>query len=136
MKKAGDLLNSYFNEIQKSEAEQYSSFQNSWEKIAGSKIGLNSKIVDVIDGKLIVEIDHPGVKQLILLKEKYIIKGIKKGFPDLNVNKIKFYFKNDRKKSVIKTEIKDFPKKISVDDSLISKDFSELLKKMSKRSEE
>lgn len=136
MKKAGDLLNLYFDEIQKSEAEQYSNFQNSWEKIAGTKIGTNSKIKDVIDGKLIIEIDHPGLKQLILFKEKYIIRSIKKEFPELNILKIKFYFKNNsiitKKNTVIneKTEYK------SVEKSDIDVNFSDLLKKMSKRSEE
>lgn len=136
MKKAGDLLNLYFDEIQKSEAEQYSHFQNSWEKIAGTKIGTNSKIKDVIDGKLIIEIDHPGLKQLIMLKEKYIIRSIKKEFPELNILKIKFYFKNNSTITKKNTEININTEYKSVPKSDIDVNFSDLLKKMSKRSEE
>lgn len=136
MKKAGDILNIYFDEIQKKEGEEYSNFQNLWEKIAGEKIGLNSKIYDVEDGKLIIEIDHPGLKQLIMLKEKAIIRTIQKDFPQLNVKKIKFYFKS-KSNSVVKSN--NQMEKIDVKpakDVVIDKNFSELLKKMSKRSEE
>lgn len=136
MKKAGDLVNIFFNEVQKKQGQQYNSFHDSWEKIAGDKIGLNSEIRDVIDENLIIEIDHPGWKQLILLKEKYIIKKINKEFPDLPIKKIKFYFKNSKK---IDEKIQEIPKNADINQVSVevdNKDFSELLKKMSKRSEE
>lgn len=136
MKKAGDLLNIYFDDVQKSEGAQYSNFQKSWENIAGKKIALNSKISDVIDGKLIIEIDHPGVKQLILLKEKWILKSIKKDFEQLNITKIKFYFKNNSIKTVKNSDKIENKVYKAVVDQVEDKDFSELLKKMSKRSEE
>lgn len=136
MKKAGDLLNVFFNDIQKSEGEQFSNFHKSWEKIAGEKIGHNTKINDVVDGKLIIEIDHPGWKQLILLKEKNIIRQIKKQFPQLKVKKIKFIFKDrikiDKKNFVIESE--NYTK--TAENSEINGDFLSLLKKMNKRSEE
>ncbi len=136
VKKAGDLLNIFFNDVQKSEGEQFSNFHKSWEKIAGEKIGHNTKIHDVVDGNLIIEIDHPGWKQLILMKEKSIIRQIKKDFPQLKVEKVKFYF-NDRVKVVKKdsvTENEIYTK--TTDNSDISGDFLSLLKKMNKRSEE
>lgn len=136
MKKAGDLLNIYFNDIQQAEGREYTNFHNSWENIAGEKIGLNSRIKDVIDGNLIIEIDHPGWKQLIMLKNKVIIKTINRNFPQFKIKKIKFYFKTYRENTV-KTVGKEKIIEFKPDEELvINKDFSELLKKMSKRSEE
>jgi len=136
VKKAGDLLNVYFDDIQRAEGEQYSNFQNSWENIAGKKIGINSKIKDVVDGNLIIEIDHPGWKQLIMMKEKGIIRAINKDFPQLHIKKIKFYFKNNSVKVVKPLEKRENVEINPTEDRVIDKDFSELLKKMSKRSEE
>lgn len=136
MKKAGDLVNLFFNEVQKKQGEQYNSFHDSWEKIAGEKIGVNSEIRDIIDESLIIEIDHPGWKQLILLKERQILNKINKEFPELSVKKIKFYFKNSKKISENSKEIEKSADINQVNVEVDNKDFSQLLKKMSKRSEE
>lgn len=136
MKKAGDLLNIFFDDIQKAQGEQFSDFHKSWERIAGEKIGQNTKINDIVDGNLIIEIDHPGWKQLILLKEKNIIRQINKDFPELKVGKIKFYFNNRTNKN--KNEVVVIEKKTqeTLLESDMSDDFQLLLKKMNKRSEE
>lgn len=136
MKKAGDLLNLYFDDVQKRQGEQYSNFHNSWKEISGEKIGLNTKIKDVEDGKLIIEIDHPGWKQLILLKERYILKKINKNFPELQVKKIVFYYKNDNKIHMKQKAEQNLIEDEKNEIELENKNFSDLLKKMSKRSEE
>lgn len=133
MKKAGDLLNSFFNEVQVKEGKAYNDFHSKWKDIAGEKISNNSTIKDVDSGYLIVEIDHPGWKQLISLKEKQIIWKINKQFPELSVKKIKFSFKN-RPESKL-TDVIESPKGDNVE-KVDNKDFYELLKKMNKRSEE
>ncbi len=134
MKKAGDLLNGIFTEVQKKQGKVYNSFHDSWKEIAGEKIGNNSSIKDVIDGFLVIEIDHPGWKQLISLSEKRIIYKINKKFPELNLKKIKFYFKNNNKKvEVMQEEKVDNSDKIEVIENI---EFKDLLKKMNKRSEE
>jgi len=139
MKKASDLLNVFFDDLQKSQGEQYIDFNKSWENIIGEKIGKNSKIKDVIDGNLIIEIDHTGWKQLILAKEKQIISKINRAFPELKIKKIKFHF-TDRNKT--KSEDKfNFRENNTENENVqgkreeIDKDFLSLLKKMSKRSE-
>lgn len=136
MKKAGDLLHNYFDDIQMNEGKQYSELKTAWREIAGDKIGYYSSLNDVVDGVLIIDIDHPGIKQLILLKERDILRRINKRYPVLNISKIKFNFRNNpytnRKNDVIteKTEEKTVEERVS------DKDFLSLLKKMSKRSEE
>lgn len=136
MKNAGDLINALFSDLQIDQGESYINFNSSWKKIAGEKIGNNSKIKDIVDGNLIIEIDHPGWKQLIQLKEKYIIKKIKYDFPELNVKKIKYYFKNREKavdeSGMVVNKDKKTVKDIEIDNS----DFLSLLTKMNKRSEE
>lgn len=134
MKKASDLLNTFFNDVQTKQGKAYNSFYDSWKKIAGEKIGLNSKIKDVEDGFLIVEIDHPGWKQLISLKEKQIIRKISKDYPELNIKRIKFYFKNNNKK-ILKEVVKPVEKKDGIE-QVDNIEFLELLKKMNKRSQE
>lgn len=139
MKKASDLLHGFFDKIQQSQGEAYIDFYKSWEQIAGPKIGRNTRINDISDGFLIIEIDHMGWKQLILSKENHIISQINRRFPQLEVKKIKFYFNNNRMSNVkeIDYDISNTPKDDkSFEEINIDNDFLQLLKKMSKRSEE
>jgi len=137
MKKAGDLISSYFNKVQEIQGESYINFNKSWKKIAGEKIGNNTTIYDVHDGNLIIEIDHPGWKQLILMKEKIIIAKIKKDYPELDIKKIKFHFKNKTKIRSENVEKEKNEKKDNyIHKTFDNPDFFDLLKKMSKRSEE
>lgn len=136
MKKAGDLLHNYFDEIQMQEGKEYSELKNSWRDIAGDKIGYYSTLNDVVDGVLIIDIDHPGIKQLILLKERYIIRQINKLYPVLNISKIKFNFRNNPYSNRKKGNIQEETEEKTVEERVSDKDFLSLLKKMSKRSEE
>lgn len=136
MKKAGDILNKFFDEVQKKQGEDYNNFKNSWLEITGDKIGYSSNIQDIIDGTLLIEIDHPGLKQLILLKKNGIISEINRRFPELNVKTIKFIFKNQSSNNVFNSDIDDKIEIKTEERSKIDENFLDLLQKMSKRSEE
>ncbi len=136
MKKAGDILNIFFNEIERKQSEDYLSFYQSWKKIAGNKIGENTTIKDIIDGTLFIEIDHPGWKQLIMIKEKNILRQINNKYPELSVKKIRYNFKKSSNEKIKNIKNEKIIKKNIVKNEIENEDFSQLLKKMRKRSQE
>jgi predicted nucleic acid-binding Zn ribbon protein len=134
MKEFGDLLKKYISSVQLEKAEEYNNFYESWKSIAGDKIGNNTKIKDVEDGYLIIEIDHTGWKQLIKMNEKSIISRINRQYPALEVKKLKFFHVN-------KVQIMEENKIIeSIKENNLEKientEFLDLLKKMKKRSQD
>lgn len=145
MKKIGDLVNNFFNEMQQKQGEEYISFNKSWSEIAGDKIAQNTEIKDIEDGNLIIKIDHMGWKQLIMTKEKKIIYVINKKFPELKVKKIKFYFSTNHKKTsrnledktqILPEDGRETKNEIENSKTDMNNDFKSLLEKMRKRSEE
>lgn len=63
---------------------------------AGEKIASHSKIVDLKNGILLIETDHPGWIQKIQFHQKYIITGLKRAFPQLEINTLTFKLKGDK----------------------------------------
>lgn len=137
MKKAGDLLNSFFDEVQREKGERYVAFYESWQKIAGEKIGRNSRIVDLEGAVLIVEVDHPGWIQLLQINEKKILYKVRKLYPELGVEKLKIFLKGEMKERIApeKSEINQDSADSSVE-TMEESPFKDLLQKMKKRSKE
>lgn len=67
-------------------------FQNDGTKPAeyGSQLADHSRIIDLKDGVLIVETDHPGRIQMFQLYKNYILNGLKKKIPGIPVRNIVF----------------------------------------------
>lgn len=105
-----------------------------WEKIllsikstvlpeAGRKMLDHSEIIDIKDGIMVIEIDHPGWKQLFETYRNYILRGLKMKIPQITVDAITYRLKkgdtviksnlstrNEKKsdeKVIIKTEKKE-----------------------------
>ncbi len=59
----------------------------------GSQLADHSRIIDLKDGVLIVETDHPGRIQMFQLYKKYILNGLKQKIPGIPVTNIVFKLK-------------------------------------------
>jgi len=112
--KADSIISSIFSDIGSSlkEANKTVSIWNKVllsiksSKIDGSQLADHSKILDLKNGILIVETDHPGRIQLFQMYKNYIQKGINKNLPDLQIKNIVFKLKKTDKVE-IKKDVND-----------------------------
>ncbi|ULQ58616.1 DUF721 domain-containing protein [Brucepastera parasyntrophica] len=138
-KNAADLVNRFFENISTPEMKQAGDFMKSWSRAVilneddamGSKIDSHSRVLDVNKGSIIVEVDHPGWSQQILLRKKHILGMLSKQFPDLGIRNISIRVKDEYiepYKRSDETIGKDIPRS-EPEQLVISEDTDEELKK-------
>jgi len=66
-------------------------------KTHGSQLADHSRILEIKNNILIVETDHPGRIQLFQMYKNYIINGINRKLPELNIKDIYFRLKKNEK---------------------------------------
>ena len=64
----------------------------------GERLASNTRVVDLKNGVLIIESDHPGWIQYLKFYQKFIIKGLAMESPDLKVQSLAFRLKGKEKK--------------------------------------
>jgi hypothetical protein len=92
MRTAGEILSAIFDERMMKKAQGYSELFESWTDIT-AKNGIasaadHSRIKELDRGILLVEIDHPGWKQLIQTKQVKILNDFCSRFPDMDISGI------------------------------------------------
>ena len=104
---AAEMITSVFQNIESEKLIESNKILSSWRSILcsivtrkngeilqiGEKLYAHSKVVDVKNGILLVEADHSGWIQLLYTYQNYIITGIRKNMPELDVNSIVFRLK-------------------------------------------
>ncbi|MBO5236939.1 MAG: DUF721 domain-containing protein [Spirochaetaceae bacterium] len=113
-----ELINSVINSISKNiDATKFKNIKNiydEWENIllsikstvlpeAGRKMFDHSEIIDIKDGVMLIEIDHPGWKQLFETYRTYILKGLNMKIPQVPVDTIIYRLKKGEVKIKPKT---------------------------------
>lgn len=83
MRKAGDLLEGFFDEETRYKAKQYSDLFNVWANIAGPNIAAHSRIAELRGSVVEIEADHPGWVQRIQLRQADYLKAFRRLVPDL-----------------------------------------------------
>lgn len=69
------------------------SFNNPGNRFEGQNLYDHSRILDLKNGMLLIEADHPGWIQLLQMHKNYIITGLKKKAPELKINNVVFKLK-------------------------------------------
>jgi len=92
MKTAGDILSALFDEQFMKKAQKYSKFFDSWRDIT-AKNGIaaaadHSHIKDLDRGLLLIEMDHPGWKQILQTKQSKLLNDFRIRFPELDISGI------------------------------------------------
>lgn len=72
------------------EAQGWARFFSSWSSSVGERLAAHSRPVDVRNGIVLVEAEHPGWIQLLQLKQESLLAQLKKAFPDLGIRGIAF----------------------------------------------
>lgn len=104
--KASEMISRLYKNIDEKEIEKSGRIINTWryavESIKsnslngdnlGKKISAHSKVVDLKNGVLLIEVDHSGWIQLIQTYQKYIKKYINSKIPELKIDSIAFRLK-------------------------------------------
>jgi len=92
MKTAGDILSALFDKRFVEKAQGYSKLFDSWEDIT-AKNGIaaaaaHSRIKDLDRGILLVEMDHPGWKQILQTKQSKLLNDFRIRFPEMDISGI------------------------------------------------
>ena len=104
IKSASEILSTFFDREIMSKAEGYASFSKAWRTIVGSRLGDHSRPIDIRHGVLIVETDHQGWTQLLLLKQDKILKEIEEKFAALEIRGIGFTLTKEVKNSELDSQ--------------------------------
>ena len=76
-RKIGDLLRAFLAERGWLEPGPYAALFREWAAVAGPGLADHSRLVDVRDGVLMVEVDHPGWLQMAHLRKASLVAAAK-----------------------------------------------------------
>jgi hypothetical protein len=89
LKRADEVLAKLLELRGTSKGELYSSLFGGWPLIAGLSLADHSRVYDLKNGSLFVEVDHPGWMQLLLIRKAPILQRVKRRFPELKVQDLR-----------------------------------------------
>ena len=88
---AGELIKSLIDKLLPSGKHEHFRLSAGWEEIAGTEVAMHVFPRDIEGGILILETDHPGWSQKIMMTQGYLLRKIQKKYPQLEVKKIKVF---------------------------------------------
>lgn len=88
IKKLSELIIGYLDKVGLFEQSKVLEVYSSWSSVVGEKYAAHSKLIDIKHQNAVIETDHPGWCQQILLNKRYIIKNFQKKYPQLGVKNI------------------------------------------------
>ena len=73
----------------------------------GERLAGNTRVIDLKNGVLLVETDHPGWTQKMQFHKNFILTGLKNAFPELKIRSMSFRLRGDmfQLKDVQKEEV-------------------------------
>lgn len=139
------MISNTFSGIEKSTLERNNKFYSSWKTVVtkisrtgdkefGQKLYDHSSIVDVKNGTLLVETDHPAWSQMMQFYTKFILKGLKIYIPEMEIDSIAFRIKGSNATIVEVDYDKQLEKENRINDEKMKKE-EEILKKYDKKDE-
>ena len=84
-RKAADILSALMDRVGASEGSAYVGLFSSWREIVGDRIADHSEPVDVRGTALVVQADHPGWVQMIMMNRRSIIKKVSSRYPSISI---------------------------------------------------
>lgn len=87
-RKASEVVTALFSGLEKESLDRSNNLVCGWKETVGPKISAHSKVIDLAKGNLIVEVDHSGWSQQILLDKRRIVQALSRAFTDLEIRNI------------------------------------------------
>lgn len=101
----GEVINNVFKKISLEDSNKAVNIYNEWKRILckikssnpneGQNIADHSRVIDLKNGILLIEVDHPGWQNLIQFYKKFILKGFEFSFPELKIKTMAFRLKGN-----------------------------------------
>jgi predicted nucleic acid-binding Zn ribbon protein len=89
MKRIGDLLKDYMKEMGWLSGNPYDPLFQRWKEIAGEALASHARLVDVQNGLLLVEVDHPGWLQMLQLRKSALLAAARRAAPGASIEGVK-----------------------------------------------
>ena len=90
IKDVSSLLTNFFDADKLSRGEKVSSFFSSWASLVGPRLAAHSRVIDVHNGLLVIEAEHPGWIQLLQMRQSGILLEVAHRYPELGLRGIVF----------------------------------------------
>jgi hypothetical protein len=96
---AADMITQVFSNIDKSSVENSSKLFGTWKNVLlkvhkyGERLAAHTELIDLKNGILLVETDHPGWIQIMQLYSKFILTGLQNALPELHILSLAFRLK-------------------------------------------
>ena len=93
------MITRVFNNISSQDIEKSSKIQQAWQTTVskiygnGEKLAAHSSIVDLKNGILLVESDHPGWNQMLQMHKKFILTGLNRLSGGVKIESLAFRVK-------------------------------------------
>lgn len=93
---SADMITRVFTNIEQSSLEKGNKVVNAWRRTVesvkpnGKNIAAHSRIIDLKNGILLIEADHPGWIQLLQMHQKYVLTGLHRLAPDVTIHTLSF----------------------------------------------
>ena len=121
-----EIIGSLFDNISPEKMNNAINFINGWKSIVssikstanknlGEYLVAHTRVIDLKNGILLVETDHPGYIQTLQMYKAYILRGLKQKYPELEIKFLSFKLKGtdiklhdiERKEEIQKNMQKD-----------------------------
>lgn len=89
MKRASQIIDELFSDLNVDAEADYISLFSQWEKISGTEIASHTRIKDVRGSTLIIESDHPAWSHMVTMNREGIIRKIRKAYPELGIDTLR-----------------------------------------------
>ena len=96
MDKAEDILRRLFGRYADQDQEGLIGFFAQWQKLVGTDLAAHAEPVDIKNGALYLEVDHPAWLQRLHAKQADILQAVQNRFPNLEIQQIYFRKAQDR----------------------------------------
>ena len=96
MRKVDDLLQQFLDRIGQSDGAPYVGLFRGWREIVGNRIADHAEPVDIRGSALIVEADHPGWVQMVMMSQARILRQLKRRYPQLGITGMHIRVAGDR----------------------------------------
>ncbi len=96
MRKADDLLQQFLDRIGRSDGAPYVGLFRGWRQIVGDRIADHAEPVDIRGSALVVEADHPGWVQMVMMSQARILRQLKTRYPELTITALHIRVAGDR----------------------------------------
>jgi predicted nucleic acid-binding Zn ribbon protein len=69
--------------------DQYSPLFAGWKQVVGEPLAGHSRLAEVEDGVLIVDVDHPGWLQLLSMRKQAVLQAARKAAPRARIEGVR-----------------------------------------------